>query len=289
MAPTPTLHVSLTTTRLRRGVLLVAKHRRPIDEPLGAGLTAVATRQARAATVAEARWLLDARDDAVVAVRRVEPDRARLWTAHVATASLASAPLDGAAAAEVLAQVAATLTRLHRRGLVHGAVAAEHVLLRGGPTGTPRAVLCAPAALGVDGRPVEPAADLVGLIALAAEVAAATGRRRTLWTEAVAQLTTLAELAPGGEPGNEPGREPADASGAMRGATGWSGRTGWPGGSGWSGRTGLPGGSEADLGAAAAVLADLAGRLRRGPGGAEVAALARAAGVAWWNGLRPSV
>lgn len=196
MASTPTLHVSLTTARLRRGVLLVAKHRRPIAGPLGPTLLAVAEEQAQAATVGEARWLIAARDPAVVAVRRVEPHRASLWTAHGATASLASTTLEPPALAHVLAQLADAAARLHRQGLVHGALVAEHVLLR--PVGPGlRPVLCSPAAGRVGEPPLEPADDVAALADLVATQAAAVTKRQTLWDEAVAELQRLAVGAGG--------------------------------------------------------------------------------------------
>lgn len=264
MASSPRLHVSLTTTRLRRGVLLVVKHRRPLRQPLGPGLTTLARRQAEAATVAEARWLLDARDRGVVALRRVEPSRACLWTAHVTTASLAAARVEPVVVADVLRQTAATLVRLRRRGLTHGALTAEHVLLQPLATGGVRAVLCAPAAdpdgAGSDGDPLDgaerfdrtseaadpPHTDLAALTALVADQATVATHRRIVWQQAAADLRAL-PLGDGS----------ADAD--VRSMT-----------------------------AAVAVLADLAHRLGRPPSGAELMAVGRAAGAAWWAELRPS-
>ena len=185
-SPEP-LSVALTTPVLRRGELLVSKQRVPLREPLGPALEALAHRQGEATTAAEARWLLQARNPGVVAVRRVEPANGLLLTAHAGHASLASADLPPAAVARVLADVAATLADLHRLGLGHGAVTAEHIVLAPYPPGErPRGILCAPRA--ETGRPDD---DLRALHELVVREAGRVDRRGVLWTDAMAALAPL--------------------------------------------------------------------------------------------------
>lgn len=201
MPALPTLHVALTTAELRHGVLLVAKRRLPIDEPLGPDLSARAERQARRAIEAEAQWLVTARDPGVVAVRRVEVDRSTLWTEHVATdslAGLAETVSRASVAAEALAQVAGTVARLQRRGMAHGALRPEHVLLApprrstgvlGVGGGLTRAVLCSPAtdpALAVD--------DATAVVSLVDDWRSRAGRRRTPWDQAMAEFDDSAVI-----------------------------------------------------------------------------------------------
>ncbi|MEL7156497.1 MAG: hypothetical protein AAFN30_07855 [Actinomycetota bacterium] len=209
MGPRPTLQVALTRAELRHGVLLVAKTRRPLDEPLGPGLAAVALDEARRATVAEAHWLVAARDPGVVAVRRVEPARASLWTGHAAVATLANTTPSSPSVAAILADVAATAARLHQRGLIHGAITADHILLVPTPTapvtgrrrpqasaqrpGAVRAVLCAPATGSAD-----PADDVEAVIDLVEDWWAGVTHRAAAWE------LTLAAL--GRRPGSTPSR-----------------------------------------------------------------------------------
>lgn len=224
MRSLPTLQVALTRTEMRRGVLLVVKARRPIDEPLGPDLLAVAREQARAATVAEARWLVKARDPGVVALRRVEPDQARLWTGHVAVASLACSPPSPALAAQILAEVATTAGRMHAKGLVHGAIRAEHVLLTpvrssGRGRRSLRPVLCSPdptaaaaatgpattsgtgGATGISGGTTtgpDVDIDAAALVALVEQWHRRAGPRRSAWDQALEALNPGPRIDPDG-------------------------------------------------------------------------------------------
>lgn len=123
--------------------------------------TAPATRLAAEATVLQAL-----RHPGLVELLEVDHDRLR--TVRISGPTLAAQPCsDADELAGVIGSVAATLADLHAAGFVHGALAADHILLADGR----RPVLCSP---GHPGRPVDDIAALGAL--LLAQLGAATGK-----------------------------------------------------------------------------------------------------------------
>ncbi len=287
------LHVALTTPRLRDGELVVEKRRLPLDEPLGPSLRAEAERRARHATEAEARWLVGARHPGVVALRHHDPDRAVLATAWAGAATVAHLP-PGPGRARALSQVAATLGRIHLRGLVHGAVRAEHIVVATGPAADLRARLCSPRIVdGVGDRsdrlgrsprgrerngPPEPTDDLWAVLRLVADAAAETRHRRTAWRRALVRLghAPLPRPAPVDNLSTRSGAPPdrwlhPDDLSSPTPSTGED--PGWPDGSDL-GPGHAFGSSHApvppDAGRLATVLGDLADELDRPPSASEL-------------------
>jgi hypothetical protein len=173
----PGSHGASTTLHLRGSQLVVAKQRLGPAAAVHAG--------------AEARWLMAARHPGVVALRRVAPGECRIETDHAGLTTLRTHHPDPQGTAEVLGLVAATLAELHRRGLVHGRLRPEHVIL-GGPRRR-HPVLCSP---GAD-PDADPDTDRQGLAHLAGAAAArfAAGRvcsrrQRRRWDDVA---RTLAE------------------------------------------------------------------------------------------------
>ena len=171
------------------GELVVAKRRRGSnrsDRPRGKPREpAEVTR----ATEAEARWLLAARGEAVVAVRRVDPDTGVLVTALAGQHTLRTVTHPSASAALVLRRVAVTVGRLHRLGLVHGRLTLDHVVLTGPRLDEP--VLCSPepSPLTQPGRPATPPeVDLVALAAMAAKLKPSPGRAARRWQRTIDEL-----------------------------------------------------------------------------------------------------
>ncbi|MGH9226644.1 MAG: hypothetical protein ACRD2W_23300, partial [Acidimicrobiales bacterium] len=130
-----------------------------------------------------------------------------LQTAFVGPSLLSGRALEVDEIAGVVAAVASTLADLHEMGLVHGAVALDHVLL----DDDGRPVLCSlgcgglagerPATGAVEGSAVlDPAIDVFGLgVVLAALLARANGRTRTAAGDALRRLADLAMAAAAGD------------------------------------------------------------------------------------------
>ena len=172
-----------TVLAIDRGCLVVVKHRQVPDTVVTDVDRQRALRWARQATEAEARWLAAARGADVVALHRVGPSTIETRAAGGATLRTLAPALaaDPAAAARVLASVAATLDRLHRRRLVHGHLALDHLVLTGPHRNRP--VLCSPS-----GRERDPAVDLDGLARLTDQLMAAWGREPPGWAGLSAEL-----------------------------------------------------------------------------------------------------
>jgi hypothetical protein len=135
------------------------------------------------ATAAEARWLADAGGREAVALHRVAG--AGLATHLAGTATLRTlAPVllhRPDRAARLLADLAGAVDRLHRRGLVHGRLTLDHVVLAGPERDRPK--LCSPA--GTATRPID---DVAGLIGIAEDLAAIWGWDPPGWRNALDDL-----------------------------------------------------------------------------------------------------
>ncbi|MDH3683110.1 MAG: hypothetical protein OEV40_24545 [Acidimicrobiia bacterium] len=145
--------------------VVVVKRRRAIDEaePAPNRPSLVSS-----LTEAEGRWLVAARHPDVVRVRRVTPAAGVLITDHAGLLTLRTCRLTLRAGAGFLAAVAVTVADLHRRGLVHGNLRLDHVIVAGADRLRP--VLCSPAPP-PRGRSADPAADVLALADLAVAVA----------------------------------------------------------------------------------------------------------------------
>jgi hypothetical protein len=185
--PEPTDHerrwpaAPLTELALRDGRLVVVKGRPP---------------EARWATLAEGRWLAEARHAGVVPLRLVAPDRGLVETEFRGPATLRTARLPPDRAARVLSGVAAVLVGLHRRGLVHGQLWPEHVVLAGADRATP--VLCSPAAGGLGLGPGTDLADLARLARFTVDARRLDPGRRLqrAWGEVVTRLESDPRCTP---------------------------------------------------------------------------------------------
>jgi len=131
----------------------------------------------------EARWLLAARGARVVTIRHVDPTSGVLATDLAGLHTLRTFSHRPPAAAAVLTAVAATLADLHRRGLVHGNLAVDHILLGGEELLSP--LLCSPAA---EQWELGPAADVLAMADLAEHVGPTAGRHARRWRRVTAQL-----------------------------------------------------------------------------------------------------
>jgi hypothetical protein len=140
-----------------------------------------------AQTEAEARWLLAARGEAVVSVRRVDPTRGLLSTDFAGGHTLRTYRHGPRSAAGVLAEVAVALTGLQRRGLVHGKLTLDHVILTGADLTRP--TICSPLGLPTGtAAPPDPTVDLIALADLADRLGPVRGRQRQRWRAVVERL-----------------------------------------------------------------------------------------------------
>lgn len=160
-----------TTLALRGSMLVVRKHR--------LGRTPAEMAQARTETAGEAQWLIAAQHPGVVGLARASPDDGILESVHCGMASLRTARLDRQTILDVLEAVITTLIEVHRRGLRHGQLSADHVIISRAATGGPR--LCSPAP-----TPTAPALDLasndvVGIGQLLAELATSGPIHEPAW------------------------------------------------------------------------------------------------------------
>jgi len=146
-----------------------------------------------------------------------------LVTEYVGPRTLASiGPVATERAAHLIADLAATLADLHARGVVHGAVRPEHVLVAGD-----RTVLCGFAPTSVDRSPADDVdgigTTMRGLLAPELEEEPIPDRRpwrRTPWHGYRHRaLLTLADQATDDDPGRRPGaRALAESVGSLSGA-----------------------------------------------------------------------
>lgn len=157
--------------------LVVRKQRHPMSQ----GGTDVSDRigpDPTAITEVEARWLQQAAHHGVVRLRWVSLRRAILETEHAGVATLAARRLPETATAAVLASVCRTLHDLQARRLVHGNLAADHIIVAGGI----RPMLCSPRGDAV------PTDDLVAMGQIADDLAGRLHGRDDSWTPVIASL-----------------------------------------------------------------------------------------------------
>lgn len=180
--------------------LVVAKRRQVRNRSGCSRVESSVSDEVAGVTEAEAAWLLAARGEAVVAVRRVDPDAGLLITAMAGQHTLRTFPHQPTATASILRRVAATVGRLHRLGLVHGRLTVDHVVLAGPALTEP--VLCSPdpsrsTAAGCTAVP--PEADLVALVAMACKLKPSTGRPARRWQRVIDELRARSSgLGPAG-------------------------------------------------------------------------------------------
>jgi tRNA A-37 threonylcarbamoyl transferase component Bud32 len=172
--------VTHTTLALVGGAVVVVKQRAPLELQTGSPAGGEAVARARLHTEAEGRWLAAARHHGVVRLRLASAERCRLETRHAGLATLRTLDLRPPATAAVLAAAATVLADLHSRGLVHGNLTPDHIIVG---RGIARPVLCSPS-----GTATDPAADVAGLAAVAAAVLPAAGRHDPAWLEAMERL-----------------------------------------------------------------------------------------------------
>ena len=139
--------------------------------------------------LAVCRWLRAAADDPVPRLLGADRQHLELTMTFAGTETAVSGNRPPAELARLLAAVATTVGSMHRRGLVHGAIAGDHIVVDG-----PRFALCGPSGLvddpGVDVAafgpliaqlPVEPAGGpweaVLGAAADPSMSAARLGRR----------------------------------------------------------------------------------------------------------------
>lgn len=103
---------------------------------------------------AEARWLANARSPHVV--RLISFEHSTIRTRHAGQTTLRTATATPPEAAGLLLGLARTLTDLHGRGLVHGKLTLDHVIVAGAGDRPNGIVLCSP-----DGSATSPSDDLV--------------------------------------------------------------------------------------------------------------------------------
>lgn len=184
------LTTASTTLCLVRGRPVVTKKRVAVDPWRGADLAQPALAEARRATKAEAGWLAEARHGGVIRLRRVCVDQAWFETDLAGLHSLRTALLAPTAVTAALATTATTLAELHRRGLTHGNLALEHVIVN--PTRVSAAVLCSPTARQTSHQ--GPQVDLDRLVAMVAAVGPPEGAGARRWARLVADLGAVADL-----------------------------------------------------------------------------------------------
>ena len=175
--------------------LVVAKRRLPVGSVAGAVAGAAASIDAidadiRRSTAAEARWLLAAQGVGIVAVRRVEPASGLLVTRLAGQHTLRTVSLPPPQAAAILSELASTVASLHRRGLVHGRLDLDHVVLAGSRLTRP--VLCSPGGLSTVAKPgggsLETEVDVLALAAMADRLRPTTGLASRRWRRTLARL-----------------------------------------------------------------------------------------------------
>lgn len=88
---------------------------------------------------AEAEWLRRAAGPGVVQLLVAGPPPVGIVTAHAGSHTWRTSAPAPAPAAQLLASAMRTVARLHRQGLVHGALGLDHLIVSGG-----QAVLCSP-------------------------------------------------------------------------------------------------------------------------------------------------
>lgn len=179
--PVPDLYITSTTSILAGGALSVVKRRLPLRCPRSPELELRAREQAEQATIDEATWLAEARHRTVVRLTRVAPATCSLETAYAGRISLRTAQLSARDAASALQSVAVTVGELHDRGLIHGQLAPDHVIVDTHPPG--QLVLCSPRP-GAD----DPTIDTSGMVRLADQLRLRLAPRSPAWASALADL-----------------------------------------------------------------------------------------------------
>lgn len=181
MLPRPQLFASSTTLTLTAGSVVVTKIRVPIDSFGSPQLHEEVVDRARRATLDEASWLARARHPGVVRLHHVAPVERRLETVLAGRASLRTVSLSASQARMAILDLASTLADLHARGLVHGRLAPEHVIVDGRRPG--HVVLCSPS-----GTENDPTIDLQALVGIAEHLNSGFARSVPGWSEAIDDL-----------------------------------------------------------------------------------------------------
>lgn len=144
--------------------VVVMKRRTPAGDGSARLRSAEALEIARTRTEAEGRWLAAAQHGGVVRLRRVSSTDGALTTYFAAMLTLRTARLPPRQTAATLARVAETLGDLHRRGVVHGNLMLDHIVVAGHRLERP--LLCSPSPEPCD----DPAIDVMALASLVEQV-----------------------------------------------------------------------------------------------------------------------